>query len=290
MFAEVSPYGWGGWGWCPCADTVDWSCMRWVALVEVAWEVSHAEAWAACIRPLRRLGGRAVLGLSYRRRRSCSPVGVLCRHPSTDRRQRLRSVGDDDVLPDRPVASAAVGSRHGARRHRHHDPQRVRGEATTMGTPSRIANRHSTGQTRFQSASRARARTPRVTPHTPGRTRPPPASRAVSVEGVAAADGPRERRDRCSSALACRTGSPLCRRWVKFASCARARSGRMRVDDRAHRTLVALRVFPSSASAGGCVRELVLAADAAGAEWAGVGADFFEGVGEGFGVGVGEVL
>ena len=33
-----------------------------------------------------------------------------------------------------------------------------------------------------------------------------------------------------------------------------------------------------------------LAADAAGAEWACVGADFFEGAGEGFGVCVGEVL
>jgi hypothetical protein len=34
---------------------------------------------------------------------------------------------------------------------------------------------------------------------------------------------------------------------------------------------------------------VVLAADAAGAEWACVGVDLFEGVGEGFGVGVGEV-
>ena len=33
-----------------------------------------------------------------------------------------------------------------------------------------------------------------------------------------------------------------------------------------------------------------LAADAAGAEWAGVGADLFEGAGEGFDVGFGEVL
>ena len=35
---------------------------------------------------------------------------------------------------------------------------------------------------------------------------------------------------------------------------------------------------------------LLLAADASGAEWAGVGADFFEGAGEGLDVGLGEVL